>query len=170
MSPHDAVTAAEFRAACGLFASGVTVVTRRLPDDSPYGMTVSSFTSVSLEPPLVLVCIDRKARFLKNLEPDQPFGINILSERQQQIATRFADRNEEDRFAGLAWMPGWNGVPLVSGVVATFACALQQIIESGDHFILIGEARQIQRHKGSPLIWCDRGYHYLPGVGRAEIL
>jgi len=160
------VSAAEFRSACGLFASGVTVVTRRLPDDSPYGMTVSSFTSVSLDPPLVLVCIDRGARFLGELSHDEPFAVNILSERQQHIAARFANRDEEDRFAGVEWAPGWNGVPLVAGVVVTFACSLHRTFPSGDHVILIGEVRHIQRHKGSPLIWCDRGYHCLPGVER----
>ena len=160
------MAASDFRAACGLFASGVTVVTRLLPDHAPYGMTVSSFTSVSLDPPLILVCIDRGARFLLDLAPDQPFAVNVLSEQQQHLAARFADRNEEDRFAGIDWSAGWNDLPLLSGAVATFACSLHQRVESGDHFILIGEVRGIQPHKGSPLVWCDRGYHCLPSVGR----
>jgi flavin reductase (DIM6/NTAB) family NADH-FMN oxidoreductase RutF len=166
MSSNHVVSAAEFRSACGLFASGVTVVTRLLPDESPYGMTVSSFTSVSLDPPLILVCIDRNARFLRDLTPHQSFAVNILSEHQQHVAARFADRKEDDRFAGIEWTPGWNAVPLIAGVVVTFACKLQQNVESGDHFILIGEVHQIQRHKGSPLVWCDRAYHFLPAVGR----
>ncbi len=160
------VSAAEFRSACGLFASGVTIVTRRLPDNAPYGMTVSSFASVSLDPPLVLVCIDRSARFLSGLSPIEPFAVNILSERQQHIAARFASREEEDRFSGIEWAPGWNGVPLVAGVVASFACSLHQTFPSGDHLILVGAVQHIERHKGSPLIWCDRGYHCLPAVGR----
>jgi flavin reductase (DIM6/NTAB) family NADH-FMN oxidoreductase RutF len=164
-SKHE-VSAADFRSACGLFASGVTVVTRRLPNDSPYGMTVSSFTSVSLDPPLVLVCIDRGAQFLRELSPHEPFAVNILSEQQQHMAARFASRDEEDRFSGIEWVPGWSGVPLVAGVVVTFACSLHQTVQSGDHFILIGEVRDIHRHKGSPLVWCDRGYHCLPAVGR----
>ena len=162
------VTAAEFRSACGLFASGVTVVTRRLPDGSPYGMTVSSFTSVSLDPALILVCIDRNARFLRDLASDQSFAVNILGEEQQHIAARFADRKEDDRFSGVEWSAGWDALPLVSGVVATFACRLAQKVQSGDHFLLIGEVRQIQKHKGSPLVWCDRGYHCLPAVGRGS--
>ena len=104
---RDMVTAAEFRSACGLFASGVTVVTRRLPDGSPYGMTVSSFTSVSLDPALILVCIDRNARFLRDLASDQSFAVNILGEEQQHIAARFADRKEDDRFSGVEWSAGW---------------------------------------------------------------
>jgi flavin reductase (DIM6/NTAB) family NADH-FMN oxidoreductase RutF len=166
--PHDqTVSAADFRSACGLFASGVTVVTRRLRDESPFGMTVSSFTSVSLNPPLVLVCIDRNATFLRDLSSDQPFAVNVLREDQQHLATRFAERREEDRFAAIDWMAGWNAVPLLAGVVATFACKLQQNVPGGDHAILIGEVHQIHRHKGSPLVWCDRGYHCLPAVGRA---
>jgi flavin reductase (DIM6/NTAB) family NADH-FMN oxidoreductase RutF len=160
------VTAEDFRSACGLFASGVTVVTRRLPDGTPYGMTVSSFTSVSLDPPLILVCIARGARFLRDLASDQSFAVNILSEEQQHLAARFADRKEDDRFANAEWTAGWDELPLLAGVVVTFACQLQQNVESGDHFILIGEVQQIRRHKGSPLVWCDRAYHYLPAVGR----
>lgn len=165
--PDHAVSAGDFRSACGLFASGVTVVTRRLPDGSPYGMTVSSFTSVSLDPPLILVCIDRNARFLRDLAADESFAVNILSEQQQHLAARFADRKEDDRFSAVEWSEGWRGLPLLAGVVVTFACRLQQNVASGDHFILIGEVHQIQRHKGSPLVWCDRAYHYLPAVGRS---
>jgi flavin reductase (DIM6/NTAB) family NADH-FMN oxidoreductase RutF len=131
-------------------------------------MTVSSFASVSLDPPLVLVCIDRRARFLQGLVPGQPFAVNVLSEQQQHLAVRFADYKEDDRFAGVEWSNGWNEVPLVSGVVATFACSLYQQLESGDHFILVGEVQQIHRHRGSPLVWCDRGYHCLPAVGRSQ--
>jgi flavin reductase (DIM6/NTAB) family NADH-FMN oxidoreductase RutF len=167
MPPDHAVSSADFRSACGLFASGVTVVTRLLPDRAPYGMTVSSFTSVSLDPPLILVCIDRNARFLQELAPDQSFAVNILSEHQQHLATRFAAREETDRFSGVEWSAGWDGLPLLHGVVVTFACRLQQNVLSGDHAILIGEVHQIQRHKGSPLVWCDRAYHFLPAVGRS---
>lgn len=164
MSPDQRVSGADFRSACGLFASGVTVVTRRLPDETPYGMTVSSFTSVSLDPPLILVCIDRNARFLRELAADQPFAVNILSEQQQSLAMRFADRKEENRFSGVEWSAGWSGLPLLHGVVVTFSCRLQSTVPSGDHSILIGEVHQIQRHKGSPLVWCDRGFHCLPAL------
>jgi flavin reductase (DIM6/NTAB) family NADH-FMN oxidoreductase RutF len=166
MQSNRLVSAAEFRSASGLFASGVTVVTRRLPENSPYGMTVSSFASVSLAPPLILVCIDCGARFLRDLSLREPFAVNILSEHQQHIAARFASRDEEDRFSGVEWISGWKDVPLVAGVVVTFACSLRQTVQSGDHLILIGEVHEIQRHRGSPLVWCDRGYHCLPAVGR----
>jgi flavin reductase (DIM6/NTAB) family NADH-FMN oxidoreductase RutF len=162
MNHNAPVTESDFRSACGLFPTGVTVVARTLSDGSPYGMTVSSFTSVSLSPPLVLVCIDKSARFLQDLPAGAAISINILSEQQQHLATRFANRKDEDRFAGAQWHTGWHEVPLLDGVVATFGCLVTQVLESGDHFILIAEVFDIQRHKGSPLVWCDRNYHALP--------
>lgn len=158
----EPVAAADFRHVCGLFPTGVTVVSRRLADGSPYGMTVSSFTSVSLAPPLVLVSIDRGAKFLQELPPHLAFIINVLSEDQQSLARRFADRKEERRFEGVAWSPEWQNVPLLDGLVASFACILEQVVEAGDHLLLIGAVKQVQQHGGRPLIWCDRGYHILP--------
>jgi flavin reductase (DIM6/NTAB) family NADH-FMN oxidoreductase RutF len=156
------VSADEFRAACRLFPSGVTVVTRRMKDGRPYGMTVSSFTSVSLDPPLILVCIDKNAAFINDLPRGLPIAVNVLSEKQQELAVRFAGRREEDRFAGLDWDLGWNGVPLLGGVVATFVCAVDQVVEGGDHLILIAGVRDVNTYEGGALVWCQRGYHCLP--------
>ncbi len=156
------VSSAEFRAVAALFPSGVTIITRRLSNGLPYGMTVSSFTSVSLNPPLVLVCIDTGARFAENLAPGMPFLINVLGEDQQHLARRFADKREEDRLAGVEWSPSWSDVPLLKGIVASFACTLDRIVEAGDHLILIGAVQQLLRHEGRALVWCERGYHCLP--------
>lgn len=155
-------TSAEFRSVAGLFPTGVTVVTRRLPDGKPYGMTVSSFTTVSLDPPLILVCIDLSAHFLRNFQAGDAFLINVLAEEQQSLARRFADRREEDRFSGLDWSPTWHDVPLLDGIVASFACTLDRRVDAGDHAILIGAVHHVQQHSGKPLVWCDRGYHCLP--------
>jgi flavin reductase (DIM6/NTAB) family NADH-FMN oxidoreductase RutF len=152
---------AEFRAACSLFPTGVTVVTRRLADGRPYGMTVSSFTSVSLDPPLVLVCIDRKAAFLHHVQDHMPFAVNVLNEHQQHLASRFADREEEDRFAGVDWKAGPSGIPLLGGAVTSFICTLDRSVEAGDHLILIGAVRDIDRQDGRSLVWCERGYRRL---------
>ena len=160
--PGEAVTAAEFRHVSGLFPSGVTVVTRRLPDGRPYGMTVSSFTSVSLLPPLVLVCIDRAANFLRDLSLGSPFVINILSDSQQEVARRFASKKEDDRFKGIDWSPNAANVPKLNGITASFDCRLDQSIEAGDHFLLIGAVDRVQQHQGLPLVWCNRDYHCLP--------
>ena len=152
---------AEFRAACALFPTGVTVVTRRLHDDRAYGMTVSSFTSVSLEPPLVLVCIDKRAGFLSGLRGGVRFAINVLREDQEKIAVRFSRPPESNRFSGIESFE-IEDIPVLAGTVAIFVCTLQQLIEAGDHFVLIGEVDSIERYPGRALVWCESAYHCLP--------
>ncbi|HEX4809962.1 MAG TPA: flavin reductase family protein [Bryobacteraceae bacterium] len=167
-----AVSAEDFRYICGLFPSGVTVVTRRLVDGRPYGMTVSSFTSVSLEPPLILVCIEKEAGFVNGLEVGLPFLVNVLGEDQQHLARRFAERREDDRFSGAEWFSGWAKVPQLEGTVASFGCLLDRIVQAGDHVVLIGAVRMVQRHQGRALVWCERGYHCLPApfeLGGSEV-
>ena len=162
-----AISADDFRAACGLFPSGVTVVTRML-HRRPFGMTVSSFTSVSLDPPLILVCIDKRAAFLQNLDLGLSFAVNVLSEGQEHLARRFSDREEDDRFAGANWRRGWNGVPILNEVVSYFACRLDQMVEAGDHHILIGRVEHLERGDGRPIVWCERDYHCLPTIKPSE--
>lgn len=156
------VSAEEFRALCGLFPSGVTVVTRRLEDGRPYGMTVSSFTSISLQPPLILVCIDASAGFMGGLRREEPFIVNVLGEEQEDLARRFSNRREDNRFSGVEWKPGWADVPRLEGTVASFCCSVERVVEAGDHFVLIGAVRKLERHRGRALVWCERNYHCLP--------
>ena len=158
-----AVSPAAFRSVCATFPSGVTVVTR-LRDGRPYGMTVSSFTSVSLHPPLVLICIDKEAGFSHGLSHGLPFIVNVLSEEQQELAKRFANRREEDRFSGVAWSAAWADVPRLEATVATVGCSVDQIVEAGDHLVLIGAVQILERHMGRPLVWCERDYHCLPRI------
>lgn len=127
-------------------------------------MTVSSFASVSLHPPLVLVCIDKGAGFLQDLDPALPFVVNVLSEAQQDLAKRFSNRHEEDRFSGVVWSAGWANVPQLEATIATFGCSLDQVIEAGDHLVLIGAVQKLERHEGRPLVWCERDYHCLPRI------
>lgn len=155
----------EFRAACALFPSGVTVITRLVDGGKPYGMTASSFTSVSLEPPLILVCVDRMAGFLRALKNGDGFMVNVLSEQQQGLSVRFASTRESERFSDLEWHNGWGNLPVLPEVVANFACEVDQLIEAGDHFVLIGAVRALATYPGRPLVWCDRNYHCLPGLG-----
>ena len=157
-----AVSAADFRAACGLFPTGVTVVTRTTKGGRPYGMTVSSFTSVSLDPPLILVCIDRRAGFASHLDDNLTFAVNVLKEDQENLAVRFSTPPETGRFDGLAWRQGWSGVPLLSGIVASLACSLERVVEAGDHLIFIGSVREIRLHGGNSLVWCQSNYLCLP--------
>jgi flavin reductase (DIM6/NTAB) family NADH-FMN oxidoreductase RutF len=162
LTKDDKISAAEFRALAALFPSGVTIITRRLPDGRAHGMTVSSFTSVSLDPPLILVCIDTGARFTEQISRGLPFIVNVLAEDQEDLARRFADKREDDRFAGVNWMPGWSGLPLLRGTVASFGCSLDRIVEAGDHLVLIGAVHELRQYEGRALVWCERGYHCLP--------
>ncbi len=166
LSANAGVSPDGFRAVCGLFPSGVTVVTRTLSSGRPYGMTVSSFTSVSLFPPMILVCIDRSAGFLDGLSAGAPFIVNVLSESQQHLAQRFAARRESDRFAGLDWLVGWQGVPLLKDIAASFSCSLERIVEGGDHFILLGSVHQVMQHGSRSLVWCESKYHCLPATSQ----
>jgi len=164
MSKHgsDSFTSAEFRAACALFPTGVTVVTRLMPDQKPHGITVSSFTSLSLHPPLVLVCIDLGASFLKALAEGEAFAINVLGEDQERLSIHFSKPHEEGRFSDVPWREGERGVPLLQGAVATFECELDRTVDAGDHRIIIGAVRRIECRNLPPLLWHDSAYHLMP--------
>jgi flavin reductase (DIM6/NTAB) family NADH-FMN oxidoreductase RutF len=129
-------------------------------------MTVSSFTSVSLNPPLILVCIDKRAGFGADLLPDVcpslAFAVNVLQEDQEALAVRFSTGSEQERFAGLDWKPGLSDVPLLAGTVASFTCTVENIVNAGDHFIFVGRVQELRRSGGRPLVWCESGYHCLP--------
>jgi 4-hydroxyphenylacetate 3-hydroxylase, reductase component len=145
------VTGAEFRRACGRFANGVTIATVVDSAGGPHGLTVSSFTSVSLEPPLVLICVGHEATNFALFCNATHFGINILKEDQQPLSDRFA-RKGYDRFDGLVWHPGQTGVPLLPGCLAQIECAVHQRVEAGDHDIFLGEMVRAQVSEGEPLI------------------
>jgi flavin reductase (DIM6/NTAB) family NADH-FMN oxidoreductase RutF len=155
------VDSAAFRLACGKFATGITVVTVIGPDGLPHGITVNSFTSVSLEPPLVLVCIDRKAAILPKLQAANYFGINVSAENHQAISTQFA-RHGLDRFETVSWFAGELGVPLLEGALAHYECSVVSATEGGDHLIFIGEVQHLQCFAGRPLLYYESGYATLP--------
>jgi flavin reductase (DIM6/NTAB) family NADH-FMN oxidoreductase RutF len=146
--------------ACGKFATGITIVTVMGDDGAPHGMTVNSFTSVSLDPPLVLVCIDRKALILPRLEASEYIGINVLSDSQLAISSQFA-RSVTDRFEAVKWFPGELAVPLLEGVLATYECAVTGIVDAGDHKIFIADVRHLRCFEGKPLIYFSSGYKTL---------
>lgn len=147
-----------FRRACARFATGITVCTVLAPDNTPHGLTVNSFTSVSMEPPLVLVCVDNRANVLPFFQHATHFGINILSESQEALSVRFAERGL-DRFSGIEWNPGDSGVPLLGGTLARFECATSQVIPAGDHTIIFGEVMHAEYEDGEPLIYFASAYH-----------
>ena len=145
-------TRQDFRAALGLFATGVTIVTARAADGTPVGLTANSFNSVSLTPPLVLWSLSLQAGSMAAFATGSHYAIHILAAEQRELAERFATRGA-DRFAGLDWRPGIGGVPLLDGAAAVLECHNRSRYEEGDHVIFVGEVEQCRyRADASPLI------------------
>lgn len=132
--------ARKFRNTLGHFATGVTVITTNIGEDF-IGMTANAFSSLSVEPPLVLVCIDKKANTMKALQKDHPFVVNILQEEQQEIARIFANRHL-DKFSHTSYSVSDAGVPILDGNLATIECTVHDILEGGDHYIVTGFVQQ----------------------------
>jgi flavin reductase (DIM6/NTAB) family NADH-FMN oxidoreductase RutF len=143
----------QFRAALGLFATGVTIVTARTPDGRLVGLTANSFNSVSLSPPLVLWSLGRHAGSLPIFSAGSHYAINILAAEQKELAERFATR-DIDRFAGVAWREGAGGAPVLEGAAAVFECANRSRYEEGDHVIFVGAVEACSSRPGAkPLIF-----------------
>ena len=149
------------RDAMGCFATGITIVTANAPDGTPIGLTANSFTSVSLDPPLLLVCIANSAGSAPALRQAETFGVNVLQTSQQAASNRFAGKGE-DRFAATAWAPGETGVPLLDGSLVSFECKRFEVHESGDHFLLVGEVVRAQfEPRRDPLLYFRGKYRRL---------
>jgi len=125
------------RRALGAFATGVTIVTCQCEDGLPFGLTVNSFTAVSLEPPLVLFCVGHWARGRTILGAARHFGVNVLQSDQQPASMRFATPGE-DRFGTTPWFAGETGTPLLQDSLAVFECERHAVHGAGDHDIIIG--------------------------------
>jgi flavin reductase (DIM6/NTAB) family NADH-FMN oxidoreductase RutF len=164
------LTVPEYRAGCdartlrdalGCFATGVTVVTAMTPEGTPIGLTANSFTSVSLDPPLLLVCIARSAGSVAALEAAMYFAVNVLQIGQQPASVRFAGRGQ-DRFAATAWERGQCGPPVLTGSLSTFECERHAIHEGGDHLILVGRVvRATFDPRRDPLLYFRGKYRRL---------
>ncbi|MCC7498491.1 MAG: flavin reductase family protein [Bryobacterales bacterium] len=146
-----------FRRACSLFATGVTVATVRAIDGTPHGLTVNSFTSVSLDPPLILICIDHDASVISCFLESSHFAVNVLGQEQRELSMRFATRGM-DRFDGIAWTPGVSGAPLIPEALAHFECRKTNTIEAGDHTIFIGQVEEMGVREGRPLLFFASSY------------
>lgn len=146
-------SSAEFRAALGMFATGVTIVTARAANGKLVGLTANSFNSVSLEPALVLWSLSCAADSLAVFSTGSHYAINILAADQQELARRFAARGV-DRWAGVAFEAGASGAPLLAGAVATFECFNRSRYVEGDHVIFVGEVERCAHRAGaSPLLF-----------------
>jgi flavin reductase ActVB len=149
-----------FRQSCAKFGTGVAVATVRDTGGLPHGMTVNSFTSVSLQPPLVLICVDRNGNMFDHFGSSTHFGVNVLRSTQLNLASRFSQR-DLDRFEGLEWTLGATGVPMLPESLARFECEVRQRVIAGDHIVLIGEVVQSEGGEGEPLIFFDSAYRKL---------
>ncbi len=150
------VDEAAFKLALSHFASGVTVVTTEWADRL-YGMTVASFASLSLHPPLVLICIEKTVKTHDAIAAAKKFGVSILSSEQEGISARFASRTE-DKFSGIELRRGPLGVPLIAGALTTLECSLYDQHSGGDHSIFVGEVVDVQTRQGAPLLYFRSGY------------
>jgi flavin reductase (DIM6/NTAB) family NADH-FMN oxidoreductase RutF len=148
------------RNAFGAFATGVTVITTRQPDGTPRGFTANSFTSVSLDPPLLLVCLAKTAHSADVFASAPHFAVNILAEDQKAVSGLFASR-QPDKFDHCAWTPGPADVPLIDGALAQFTCARADLVDAGDHLILIGRVQDFSASDGQPLGYFRGGYFSL---------
>jgi len=157
----------EFRRALGSFLTGVTIVTTVDEAGDPRGFTANSFTSVSLEPPLVLVCIAKKALGHQAFSTSRGFAINILSEDQKAASGIFASK-AADKFASVIWQPGQTGNPVIDGSVAVFDCGMEQLVDAGDHSILIGRVHAFTHSGAQPLGYC-RGTYVTPGLSQEAL-
>jgi len=157
---HGSIDAREFRAACSRFPTGVTVLTVTGGDGGPHGITISSFTSVSLKPPMVLACIDHRSRVLEHLALNVPFGLSVLSEQQREISMQFSGA-WCDRFRDVRWYPGSTGVPLLFDVSALFECKAGKMVDAGDHVIVVGHVRRVASFERRPLVYVNSSYSAL---------
>jgi len=166
--------ASAFRRAMSSFATGVTVVTVACPDGSMHGLTVNSFTSVSLDPMLVLVCLDQASRGAGLIERAGAFVVNVLSAGQQDISRWFANRHRpagSTMFDGVPFEPGVTGCPVLVDAAASFDCRLRQSHRAGDHLIVLGEVVALEhRPELEPLIFHAGTYKSLERESRPAVL
>lgn len=146
-----------FRAVLGRFASGVTIITALDPDGRDQGMTVSAFSSLSLDPPLMLVCIDHAASLWPVLQEATHFAVNILASGQEALSRRFSSK-EGDRFDGIGFTRGNTGVALLDDTLAAVECTLSARVPYGDHSILIGHVETGTARDLQPLLYYRGGY------------
>jgi len=161
------VDPADFRRALGQFAAGVTVVTTRDGQGRSLGLTVTAFASVSLEPPLVLICVDHRSEAHIGFRNPGLFGVSILAEGQEDLSRRFAAGGPA-KFKGLELAKGTTGVPLIPGAIAHLECRVAATHDAGDHTIYVGEVLAVEVRPGRPLLYHDRDYRRLEPAREPE--
>lgn len=154
--PPDAIDQREFRRCLGNFGTGVAVMTTTV-EGRNVGLTANSFSSLSLDPPMILWSIGRSSRNFDVMQEVEYFNVNILASSQVDLSQRFASK-VEDKFEGVAWRPGMNGVPVIEGAVSVIECRTAQRIEGGDHVIIVGIVENIESRDEEPLVFVQGRY------------
>jgi len=147
----------ELRRIMGHFATGVTVITTISNDGSPYGLTANAFMSVSLEPPLLLISVDKKAESYPYFEKSRVFTVNILRDDQEGLSRRFAVSGG-NKFDGVAYHRGGNNVPILDETLAHIECRMYATHDGGDHTLYLGEVVEAETREGKPLLFYRGGY------------
>ncbi|MEN8374264.1 MAG: flavin reductase family protein [Gemmatimonadota bacterium] len=150
---------AEFRRILGHFITGVTIVTAADSETAePCGLTANAVASVSLDPPLVLVCVDHSADSHDRIVSAGSFGVNVLSEDQERLSRRFATWNTAEKFGGVAFHRGATGAPILDSALAWVECTIWECYAGGDHSIMVGKVVGGNAREGSPLVYYRGGY------------
>ncbi len=150
----------ELRRVMGHFATGVTIVTTKSGDGTPYGLTATAFTSLSLDPPLCIVCVDRRAESFAHFYDSKVFTVNVLVREQEDLSNRFA-KSGGDKFSGVPTVPGRHGAPLIAGALAHLECRITDTLEGGDHVIHVGRVEHVHTAPGEPLLYFQGRYRRL---------
>lgn len=156
------VSEEDFRSALSRFASGVTVVTTKDAEGRMHGITVSAFCSVSLKPPMILVCIEKTTGSHYAFNESDLFVVNILDSSQKNVSEQFASQLS-DKFAGIEFSLNPGGVPVLAGCLATLECRLRMAWDGGDHTIFVGEVDKVDVYGGDPLIYFYGDYRTISG-------
>ncbi|HTM07710.1 MAG TPA: flavin reductase family protein [Verrucomicrobiae bacterium] len=151
----------ELRRIMGHFATGVTIVTTKDAAETPFGLTANSFASLSLDPPLVLVCVDKAAQCYSCFVGSGHFAVNVLAEHQEEVSRRFATKGVS-KFDGIAWRASAHGLALIEGAIGHIECKIVYSYEGGDHTIYVGEVLHAAGQEGRPLLFYKGKYHRLP--------
>ncbi|HWH76395.1 MAG TPA: flavin reductase family protein [Candidatus Binatus sp.] len=156
-----AIEAQELRRVMGHFATGVTVITTVDGDGNPQGLTANAFMSLSLEPPMVVISVDKGATCYACFGVEKGFTVNFLSEDQEDISRRFATKGI-DKFAEIKWHPGANGAAVIDGALGQVECKITQCHDGGDHTIVVGEIINVAASGERPLLFFKGKYQRLP--------
>lgn len=151
-----------FKDALKLWASGVTIVTAQTEKLGLKGMTATSFSSVSVEPPQIQVCINQKTGTGAAVLEGKAFAVNILTAQQQQLSDQFASElSQQQRFAGIKWHPGTTGSPIIDDALVSIECMVAQQIQAGTHWVIIGKVQNVVVGSGEPLLYYRTAYREL---------